>query len=264
MKPQSNTTAARAGQVRAGKKSASTEIPANPSVGTEPWKRMLDLACLLVAVPVIVPLMVLVWIGIKLVSPGPVLFRQERIGYRGRPFTLYKFRSMEVSVGTEVHEKYMEQLMASDTPMEKMDRTSSPDLITWGWLLRASGLDELPQVFNVIRGDMSLVGPRPCMAYEYERYLPWHKRRFNTLPGITGLWQVSGKNKTTFTQMMRLDIDYTVRKSLWLDLKILSKTAFVPISQIREVHSRRTKTREREAAFPGLSKPNAENLKTNV
>jgi lipopolysaccharide/colanic/teichoic acid biosynthesis glycosyltransferase len=92
---------------------------------------------------------------------------------------------------------------------------------------------------------MSLVGPRPCMAYEYELYLPWHKRRFNTLPGITGLWQVSGKNKTTFTQMMRLDIDYTEHKSLWLDLKILSKTGLVLVDQIKEMHLGQTKAKGR-------------------
>jgi lipopolysaccharide/colanic/teichoic acid biosynthesis glycosyltransferase len=245
MKPELNETAVKTGTTGAGQRTDRTAIRPVQTGGIVLWKRILDLTCLLVASPVALPLMLVISLGIKLVSSGPILFRQERIGYRGRPFTLYKFRSMEVSVDKEVHERYMGQLMQSDVPMEKLDVASGPELISWGWLLRASGLDELPQVFNVIRGEMSLVGPRPCMAYEYERYLPWHKLRFNTLPGITGLWQVSGKNKTTFTQKMRLDIEYTERKSLGLDLKILSKTALVLVVQIKEMHLGQTKAKGR-------------------
>jgi hypothetical protein len=105
--------------------------------------------------------------------------------------------------------------------------------------LRASGLDELPQLLNVLFGEMSLVGPRPCLPYECEKYLPWHWERFDTLPGLTGLWQVSGKNQTTFKQMMLLDIEYTRRKTLWLDLLIMLKTPLVLLSQIGEVMARK-------------------------
>ena len=245
MKPELNETAVETGTTGAGQRTDRTAIRPVQTGGIVLWKRILDLTCLLAGFPVVLPLMLLISLGIKRVSSGPILFRQERIGYRGRPFTLYKFRSMDVSVDKDVHERYMGHLMQSDKPMKKLDVASGPELISWGWLLRASGLDELPQVFNVIRGEMSLVGPRPCMVYEYERYLPWHKLRFNTLPGITGLWQVSGKNKTTFTQMMHLDIDYTKRKSLGLDLKILSKTALVLVAQIKEMRIVQTKAKGR-------------------
>lgn len=209
------------------------------------WKRVLDISCLLMAAPILAPLMLIISLGIKIVSRGPVFFQQVRIGYRGRPFRLYKFRSMEVDVNPEIHEKYMRHLMQTDAPMKKLDEASDPALISWGLFLRASGLDELPQIINVIRGEMSLVGPRPCTTYEYERYLPWHKHRLRTLPGITGLWQVSGKNKTTFTEMMHLDIAYTRQKSLWLDIKILARTLWVPVSQLREAYSAQDQCQKR-------------------
>ena len=108
--------------------------------------------------------------------------------------------------------------------MVKMDATGDSRIIPLGKLLRSSGLDELPQLINVLKGEMSLVGPRPCLPYEAEKYLPWQQERFNAAPGLTGLWQVSGKNRTTFTRMMQLDIEYAQNKSLWLDLKIIFKT----------------------------------------
>jgi lipopolysaccharide/colanic/teichoic acid biosynthesis glycosyltransferase len=108
--------------------------------------------------------------------------------------------------------------------MVKLDQRKDPRLIPLGSLLRASGLDELPQLINVLRGEMSLVGPRPCIPYECEAYEAWHRQRFNALPGLTGLWQVSGKNRTTFDQMVRLDIEYSERQSLWLDVKIIAMT----------------------------------------
>jgi lipopolysaccharide/colanic/teichoic acid biosynthesis glycosyltransferase len=153
MKPELNETAVETGPTGTGHRTDQSAIPPVQTGDIVLWKRILDLTCLLVALPVLLPLMLVISIGVKLVSSGPILFRQERIGYRGRPFILYKFRSMEVSVDKEVHEKYMGHLMQSDIPMEKMDGASGPELISWGWLLRASGLDELPQVFNVIRGE---------------------------------------------------------------------------------------------------------------
>ena len=121
--------------------------------------------------------------------------------------------------------------------MKKMDVHGDPRMIPGGRLLRVSGLDELPQIINVLQGDMSLVGPRPCIPYEYEKYLPWQRERFDTLPGLTGLWQVSGKNRTTFIEMMHLDIEYVRNKTLWLDLKIIAKTIPALIVQMYDMRN---------------------------
>jgi lipopolysaccharide/colanic/teichoic acid biosynthesis glycosyltransferase len=136
--------------------------------------------------------------------------------------------------------------MNSDKPMMKMDSHGDPRIIPFGRLLRASGLDELPQLINVLRGEMSLVGPRPCVSYEYENYLPWQRERFNTAPGLTGLWQVSGKNRTTFTEMIQLDIKYARSKTLWMDLKIILKTVPALMVQMWE-----TRAKRKSAAQPG-------------
>lgn len=187
------------------------------------WKRLLDLSLVAVTMWVWLPLMLLIMCLIKLVSPGPALYRQKRIGYRGRTFMIFKFRSMKVNAETRMHEDYVEKLMQSESPLTKLD-ANDPRLIPLGRFLRATGLDELPQLFNVAWGDMSLVGPRPCTVEEFERYLPWQKRRVNAPPGLTGYWQVNGKNKTTFTQMMKMDLFYARKMSLWLDLVIMAKT----------------------------------------
>ena len=195
------------------------------SVGGLPgWKRGLDLGLIALASPVLLMLSAIVALAIKLGSSGPLFFRQQRVGYLGREFTLYKFRTMQSNADTGTHRVHAQNLIKSKDPMVKLDAHRDPRLIPMGSLLRACGLDELPQILNVIRGDMSLVGPRPCMPYEYELYEPWQRRRFDAVPGLTGLWQVSGKNRTTFEQMVRLDIKYSRRLSLWLDLKIVLKT----------------------------------------
>jgi lipopolysaccharide/colanic/teichoic acid biosynthesis glycosyltransferase len=198
------------------------------------WKRTLDVLLVFLALPLIIPLMLLIALLIRSVSNGPALFRQERVGYRGRRFMCFKFRTMYVDADAGLHQGHLQQLMNSNTPMIKMDSKGDPRIIPLGVLLRASGLDELPQLINVLRGEMSLVGPRPCLPYEYEKYLPWQKERFGSLPGLTGLWQVSGKNKTTFLEMIQLDIKYAKNKSLWWDLKIILMTVPALIIQMLE------------------------------
>ncbi len=188
------------------------------------WKRTLDLACILVVAPGLLLLCAGVALLIRLGSPGPVFFRQQRVGYKGRLFTCYKFRTMLFNADTEAHRRHTQNLIRSQDPMVKLDARRDPRLVPCGALLRACGLDELPQILNILKGEMSLVGPRPCIPYECEQYEPWHHQRFDAVPGLTGLWQVSGKNRTTFDQMVRLDIEYSQRLSLLLDLKILFKT----------------------------------------
>ena len=205
------------------------------------WKRCLDLFCLLLAAPTILPLMVFNGAFIKTVSPGPVFFKQERIGFRGRKFLCLKFRSMKPNADTKVHQSHLKDLIQSDTPMIKMDASGDPRLIPFGSILRSSGLDELPQLINVFKGEMSLVGPRPCTPYEFEQYQPWHKQRLRVLPGLTGLWQVSGKNRTTFSEMVNLDIYYADHCSPWLDLSIMFKTFPVLFGQVQEMQTKKTR-----------------------
>ena len=204
----------------------------NCPAGIPRWKRTMDVVFVLLILPFVLPLAVLVAVLIRMVSPGPVLFRQERVGYLGRKFMCFKFRTMFVGAETTTHQGHLQHLMESDVPMVKLDARGDSRIIPFGLLLRLSGLDELPQLINVLRGEMSMVGPRPCLAYECDNYLPWQRERFNTLPGLTGLWQVSGKNQTTFAEMMRLDISYARNKTLWLDLTIILKTIPAILGQV--------------------------------
>jgi exopolysaccharide production protein ExoY len=213
------------------------ELAGPPPV--EGWKRALDIACVVAVTPILVPLGLLIALFIKIVSPGPVLFRQERVGYGSRRFECLKFRSMRVNADTTLHQKHLEHLMTANVPLVKMDARGDGRLIRFGRLMRATGLDELPQVLNVLRGEMSLVGPRPCVPYEYERFSEWQKQRFDALPGLTGLWQVSGKNNTTFEEMMELDVWYAQHRTLGLDLAILFKTLPAVLSQVKELAARR-------------------------
>jgi lipopolysaccharide/colanic/teichoic acid biosynthesis glycosyltransferase len=203
------------------------------------WKWTLDMLIILLALPLLIPLALFITLLIRSVSSGPVLFRQERIGYLGRRFMCFKFRTMFVNADTAMHQGHLQNLINSNVPMMKMDSHGDPRIIPFGLFLRASGLDELPQLINVLRGEMSLVGPRPCLPYEYDKYLPWQKERFGTVPGLTGLWQVSGKNKTTFVEMIQLDIKYAKNKTLWWDLKIILMT--IPALVIQMVETRRGK-----------------------
>ena len=188
------------------------------------WKRTLDVVGALVFLILSIPVFLLYTLYIKIISPGPVFFKQKRVGFKGQLFDFLKFRTMRVDNNPNCHATHLKELINSDKPMEKLDEGRDPRIIFGGRIIRKTCLDELPQLINVLRGEMTLVGPRPCLPYEVEEYLRWHKNRFDIRPGITGLWQVSGKNKLTFKQMIRLDISYLRNLSLWLDLKILLRT----------------------------------------
>jgi lipopolysaccharide/colanic/teichoic acid biosynthesis glycosyltransferase len=198
------------------------------------------------------PLGLLIAVVIKVASPGPIFFQQERVGYLGRRFSCLKFRTMVVNADTTVHQGHLEQLMSSGRPMTKLDKAGDSRLIRCGLLLRTLGLDELPQLLNVLKGEMSLVGPRPCLIYEYEKYLPRHRERCATLPGLTGLWQISGKNRTTFEEMIDLDVHYASHKSLLMDLKIIVMTVPALMGQAGDV-SRSRKVNLRSAAARPLN-----------
>jgi lipopolysaccharide/colanic/teichoic acid biosynthesis glycosyltransferase len=150
---------------------------------------------------------------------------------------------MKVNVETQSHEGYFERLIQADCPMTKLDVCGDRRLIRGGCILRALGLDELPQLFNVLRGEMSLVGPRPCTPHEFERYLPAQKQRVNAPPGLTGYWQVNGKNKTTFSQMIAMDIFYAKNMSFGMDLAIMLRTPFAIAIQVFESLTRKTGAR---------------------
>ncbi|MBX3744420.1 MAG: sugar transferase [Verrucomicrobiae bacterium] len=187
------------------------------------WKRVLDVFLLLMVLPVVGPVFLLAAAWVSLVSHGPLLFVQERVGRGGRRFKCFKLRTMQPDCSTASHQQHLKQILASDKPMQKLD-TVDPRLLPGAKILRALGIDELPQLYNVFRGEMSVVGPRPCIPYEAQQFQPWQRERFAGLPGMTGLWQVRGKNRTTFLEMIRLDIEYVRTQSLWLDLRILVAT----------------------------------------
>ena len=216
--------------------------PAADFVGVPLWKRVLDICCVLFAGATLLPILLLIAIAIKLGSKGPVLFKQERVGLFGKKFIIFKFRTMIPGADTAVHETHAATLIESNTPMTKLDAHGDPRVTPFGRLLRVAGLDELPQLINVLRGEMSFVGPRPCLPSEYNKYLPWQTERFLTRPGLTGLWQVSGKNRTTFNEMIDLDIQYVRERSLWLDLKIILKTIPAVMAEVRDMQSLRRPT----------------------
>jgi lipopolysaccharide/colanic/teichoic acid biosynthesis glycosyltransferase len=196
-------------------------------------KRTIDLIGSITGLLLLSPVMLAVAVGIKATSPGPVLFRQRRIGQHGVPFTFLKFRSMHAVNDPQIHRDYVTRLIAGDSGTRHCDSngkvsfklTHDPRVTRLGRLLRRTSLDELPQLLNVVMGTMSLVGPRPPIAYEVAAYDVWHRRRLLEMkPGITGLWQVSGRSSRSFDEMVRLDIRYAQRWSTGLDLRILLKT----------------------------------------
>lgn len=196
-------------------------------------KKCIDVAGSLTALILCLPVLALIAVAIKLTSKGPILFRQQRIGQYGKPFTFLKFRSMCVNNDSTGHREYVTRFIAGHPePTSSEARkpfvykiTADPRVTPIGRLLRRSSLDELPQLFNVLSGEMSLVGPRPPVPYEFQCYDVWHRgRMLEAKPGITGLWQVEGRSSVPFDEMVRLDIRYARSWSLWLDIKILLKT----------------------------------------
>lgn len=196
-------------------------------------KRTVDIGGALLGLLLFFPLMLIAALAVRMDSPGPAIFKQVRLGRLGRPFTFYKLRSMTFNSDDKIHREYVSKLIRGDLeeinqgnaekPMYKIKR--DPRVTRVGAIIRKLSIDELPQLYNVLKGDMSLVGPRPPLPYETKAYQPWHLRRILEMkPGVTGLWQVSGRSCTSFDYMVRLDLRYIQNWSLWLDVKILLKT----------------------------------------
>lgn len=210
----------------------SSNVPGQPTyvvhlAAIPGWKRVFDTLLILLLLPLLLPVALVIAVLIKLVSSGPVIFRQSRVGHQGREFTCLKFRTMDAGAGSTPHQEHLLAVMSSGGPLTKLDAHGDDRIIPGGKLLRWSGLDELPQLVNVLCGEMSLVGPRPCLPYEFAHYQARHKGRLAALPGLTGLWQVSGKNRTTFEQMIDLDLAYIARQTPVRDLGILIRTVGV-------------------------------------
>jgi exopolysaccharide biosynthesis polyprenyl glycosylphosphotransferase len=201
-------------------------------------KRSLDIAGSTLAILGFFPIFALIALAIKLTSRGPILFRQQRVGQYGEPFEFLKFRSMRTGNDHAIHQEFIKELIAGGAatddsaqqkPVYKM--TNDPRITPIGRFIRRTSLDELPQFINVLKGQMSLVGPRPPIPYEVECYETWHRRRLLTVkPGITGLWQVKGRSRTTFDEMVRLDLEYARTWSIWIDLRILLATPRAMVS----------------------------------
>ncbi len=214
-------------------------------VKTPRWKRALDIAGSLFGLIMCAPLFGLIACYIKIVSPGPVFYRQKRVGRGRKDFTFLKFRSMAYNNNTVNHSHHLKDIINFDKPMDKLDEGDNR-IYFGGKILRKTCIDELPQLLNILRGEMSLVGPRPCIPYEADEYERWHTRRFSILPGLTGLWQVSGKNKLTFKQMIKLDINYEKNMSFFLDLKIIVLTIPTVFDLIFEAALRKIRERKDE------------------
>jgi lipopolysaccharide/colanic/teichoic acid biosynthesis glycosyltransferase len=201
------------------------------ALGVRAARRMLDIVVATVVLLLALPVLIAIAIAIRIDSRGPVLFRQRRVGRDMKPFTMLKFRSMKFAADSAPHREYVRALITGTDRQEGgLYKLVVDDRVTkMGRLLRKTSLDELPQLWNVLRGEMSLVGPRPVIEYEVEQYPDWYLRRFAARPGLTGLWQVSGRNTRTYEEMVRFDIEYTERQSLRLDVLILFKTLWVVI-----------------------------------
>jgi lipopolysaccharide/colanic/teichoic acid biosynthesis glycosyltransferase len=189
-------------------------------------KRLLDLGASAIGLLITSPLLLGIAAAVKATSPGPILFRQERVGLGGRHFMAYKFRSMHVDADEGAHREHIRELMEGE---EEAGGTwkpivADPRVTRIGSLLRRTHLDELPQLVNILKGEMSLVGPRPPIPYEVELYEPWHRQRLSVVPGLTGLWQANGWGSLSFDDGVRLDLEYIERRSLLLDLRLILQT----------------------------------------
>jgi len=192
-------------------------------------KRCIDIVISSIALILLSPLFAGIALGIKLSSPGPVFFQQIRIGKNGRSFDFYKFRSMHVDSDSEEHKKFVKDFIkksdgCAQDEIKVFKIANDPRIFKFGTFLRKTSLDEFPQFFNVLKGDMSLVGPRPCLPYEWECYGDWHKNRLNVLPGCTGMWQALGRSSVSFEEMVVLDMYYISNMSMWLDIRIILLT----------------------------------------
>lgn len=195
------------------------------------WKRGCDVFWVLLLLPVALVFAPVLFCWIKLASPGPCIFRQTRIGRHSQPFTMYKFRTMHPEAETSVHEAHVAYLISTNQPLIKMDDEDGR-LIKGASFVRMSGLDELPQLLNILRGEMSVVGPRPCVPSEFEFYDARHLRRFALPPGLTGIWQIERTRFTTFREMMAMDVGYIDHLSLWSDFKIIMKTPVAVLGRL--------------------------------
>jgi len=194
-------------------------------------KRAMDVAGSLGMLVLLAPVLLVVAVLVKLTSAGPVLFRQARVGRWEKPFMMLKFRTMHVNADEVIHQRYVTEFIKASLPVSVTGDgaifkiANDPRVTPIGNFLRKTSLDELPQFWNVLRGEMSLVGPRPPLPYEVRQYQRWHRRRvLDATPGITGLWQVTGRSRTTFDEMVRLDLQYARTRSIWMDIRILLAT----------------------------------------
>lgn len=193
-------------------------------------KRCFDFVTALFLLILSFPLLIVIALAIKLTSKGPVLFVQERVGKGGKPFKFFKFRSMHQNNDTSAHEAYMHKLIRGEVDANSKDGAPSfkmendPRITPIGQFIRKTSLDELPQLINVLNGSMSLVGPRPPIPYEVKAYNSWHLQRLSVKPGVTGLWQVSGRSSIAFNEMVELDLQYIKERNLGMDVKIILQT----------------------------------------
>lgn len=203
-------------------------------------RRLFDIAFAVTMIVVFSPLLIAVALAIRLDSHGPALFRQRRVGFGEREFTLFKFRSMRLDADPRGHREYVTALINSEDDADNLPDGGKQDLYKLavdnritpvGRWIRKWSVDELPQLFNVVLGDMTLVGPRPAISYEVAEYPSWYLQRFSVKPGLTGYWQVSGRSERTYEEMVRLDIEYSERRSLALDLSILAKTPWIVLTR---------------------------------
>jgi exopolysaccharide biosynthesis polyprenyl glycosylphosphotransferase len=198
-------------------------------------KHAFDALAVLAGSVLVLPVLAAIALAVKLTSEGPVFYRAQAVGEGGRLFNMYKFRSMITSAGKEIHQEYVTRLIKGEITPDGSGKalkiTSDPRVTRVGRVLRKTSLDELPQLINVLKGEMSLVGPRPCLPYEYKLYKDWHKKRTAVRPGITGLWQVLGRSEVSFEDMILLDLYYIYNSSLDLDLGVLSETVSVVLKK---------------------------------